>query len=94
MVHEEKTTSRSQNHNIILENRRTLHISGVEEVSVFDENYVVMKTVMGELEVRGEGLHVAELSVGSGELYVEGKIQDMSYREEAGKVGLWERLFG
>ena len=91
---EEKTVPRNQTHNIILENRRMLHISGVQEVSVFDENYAVMQTVMGELEVRGEGLHISELSVGSGDLFVEGKIQDLNYREKAEKIGLWERLFG
>jgi len=94
LVSDEKTTVRNQAHNVILENRKSLHISGVQEVSVFDENYVVMNTVMGELEVRGEGIHVSELSVGTGELYVEGKIVELNYRELVEKSSFWERLFG
>ena len=91
---EEITARRGETHNLILENRRKFHASGVQEVLVFDEAYVAMKTVLGELEVRGEGLHVSELSVGTGELYVEGKISEMVYREKVEKLSLWEKLFG
>jgi len=91
---EEKLAAANPTHNIILENRKTLHISGVREISAFDENYVAMNTVMGELEVRGEGIHVSELSVGSGELYMEGRIMELAYREHPEIIGLWERLFG
>ena len=40
-------------HNLILEDRRTLTVSGVSDVDSFDEQTVVVFTDMGELTVRG-----------------------------------------
>jgi len=93
-MNDDKIVTTHQTQNIILENRKNLHISGVQEVSVLDDNYAVIQTVLGELEIRGENLHMSELSVGSGELFMEGRIADMCYREKAEKVSLRERLFG
>ena len=94
MLKEEKTLTANQSHNIIMENRRTAHISGVREVLEFDETCAIMQTVMGELEIHGENLHVSELSVGAGELYMDGKITAFFYREKEERIGLMERLFG
>ena len=50
-------------HNLILEDRRTLTVSGVSDVDSFDEQTVVVFTDMGELTVRGTDLHINRLSV-------------------------------
>lgn len=94
MMNDGNLVTVNQLQNIILENRKSLHVSGVREVSVLDDTYALIQTVMGELEVRGENLHMIELSVGTGELFMEGRISDMCYREKAEKVSLRERLFG
>lgn len=94
MAVEERAGSSARAQNVILENRKNLHVSGVEDVSSFDETMVVMQTQLGELEVRGEQLHVSELSVGTGDLLIEGYISGVNYAEKAVKTGLWEKLFG
>ena len=72
-------------HNIILEDRRLLTISGVADVDSFDERMVTVFTDMGELTVRGSDLHINRLSVETGELLLEGKIVSLTYQEEAPK---------
>ena len=81
-------------HRVILEGRKKLAVSGVEEVESFDENTVVMSTGMGVLVVRGENLHIEALSLEGGELKIEGDVDSLTYEEEPGHGGgLLARLF-
>ena len=66
-------------HNIILESRSKLSVSGVTDVDRFDENTVLLYTSMGELTVCGTDLHVNNLSVDSGEMNIEGEIRSIVY---------------
>lgn len=91
-MEQENKTGSGKNHNIILENRTGLSVSGVEEVLHFDENTVILRTVLGELSVRGDKLKVESLQVDNGDLRVSGHVDELRYAEE--NVGLWERLFG
>ena len=87
----EGKSSIGKNQNVIMENRERLNITGVEEVIHFDENTVVLRTVLGELSVQGEQLKVERLQVESGELSVSGKLCALVYAQE--HMGWWERLF-
>lgn len=66
-------------HNIILEGRKKLSLSGVTDVDRFDESTVLLYTCMGEMTVRGTDLHVNGLSVESGEMSIEGEIKSIVY---------------
>lgn len=74
-------------HNLMLEDRHLLTVSGVSDVDSFDEETVVIFTQMGELTVRGANLHINRLSVDSGELTVEGNIRSVAYSDDAPKSG-------
>ena len=87
-------TERRKVQNIILENRSRLSVSGVEEVSGFDESIVQMQTELGALTVHGSNLRVETLSVNSGDLLVVGDISDLSYADVPVRRGFWARLFG
>ncbi|MEA5039883.1 MAG: sporulation protein YabP [Clostridiaceae bacterium] len=81
-------------HNLVLEDRRRLSVSGVTEVISFDDCQVVMETDRGLLTVEGADLHVEKLSLDVGELTLEGEIDSLSYaREGKGKGGFWSRVF-
>lgn len=80
--------------NIILENRSRLSVSGVEEVSGFDESIVQMQTELGALTLHGSNLRVETLSVDSGDLLVVGDISDLSYADVPERRSFWARLFG
>lgn len=74
-------------HNIVLEDRRLLTVTGVSDVDSFDEETVVVFTDKGELTVRGENLHINKLSVEIGELSLEGEIAALIYSGETQKSG-------
>lgn len=83
-------------HNVILEDRRRLTVSGVSDVDSFDEQTVIVFTQMGELTVKGEDLHINRLSLEMGELAVEGDIVSLSYTDRAQKPqqsSFWGRVF-
>lgn len=80
-------------HSLRIDNREKLSISGVEDVAGFDENMVVLTTALGELTVRGQGLHIGKIDLDAGQLELEGKLVELHYDEPA-SGGWWSRLFG
>lgn len=81
-------------HQVILEDRRALTVSGVSDVDSFDEMTVVIYTDMGELTVKGDSLHINRLNVETGELSLEGNIQSLTYAEvHTRSGGFFGRLF-
>lgn len=81
-------------HNLILEDRRSLSVSGVSDVDSFDETAVIVYTDKGELTVRGNELHINRLSVETGELLLEGNIVSLTYADEMPKTaGFFSRVF-
>ncbi len=91
MAYQEELTP-AKPHQLILQERGKLTISGVEEVARFDEQEVLMRTVAGKLFVRGEGLHVGKLSLDTGELRLEGRISELCYEDEHRHEGFFARL--
>ena len=82
-------------HRLELTGREHLLVSGVEDVERFDETGIVMSTSAGMLMVTGENLHIGKLSLEGGELYVDGRIDAVTYEEESGsRGGLFSRIFG
>ena len=91
---EEKKPQVKIPHNVILEDRHTLSVSGVSDVDSFDEVTVTVYTDMGELTVKGEGLHINRLNIETGELTLEGSIQSLTYAEVPSRSGgFFGRLF-
>ena len=94
MTYNQNTLPTETSHHILLENRSRLAVSGVEEVESFDENQIVMSTCQWELIVRGEDLHIEQLSLDGGDLKVEGSIDAISYEAPREKGGFFSRLLG
>ena len=81
-------------HQLILEDRRALTVSGVSDVDSFDELTVVIYTEMGELTVKGQGLHINRLNVETGELTLEGSVDSLTYTEiHSRSGGFFGKLF-
>lgn len=93
MAYEEKARSAKRSHNIIMESREKLTISGVEDVSGFDENEIVMTTVCGALVVRGSDLKIDKLSLDTGDIAIRGLVTDLGYEEVQQSRSLWAKLF-
>ncbi len=93
MLYEEKEKTPLRPHNVILEDRCRLSVSGVLDVDSFDDRQIITKTSKGSLILRGSDLHIDKLSLDSGELVVTGLVTDLGYEETAPGGSLWSRLF-
>ena len=79
-------------HSIIIEQREKINISGVTEVVGFDDETVLLRTAMGSLTIKGEGLHIGAFSTSSGDIDIDGKLIAMAYGDDTGRGGFWRRL--
>lgn len=68
-------------------------LTGVSDVDSFDEQTIIVRTAMGELTVRGEGLHISRLNTETGELNITGNISAMAYTDDRAKSGILSRMF-
>lgn len=92
MAEEKKLLKRQ--HNVIMESRKNLTVSGVMDIDSFDEETVVVFTELGELTIRGVNLHINKIDVDTGDLLMEGDIESLSYSDnQPQKGGLLSRLF-
>ena len=80
-------------HNVIMENRKTLSVSGVTDVESFDEQTVVLYTAMGQLTIRGTQLHLERLNTDAGDVGVTGNIYGLLYTNDSEKGGFLSRIF-
>ena len=81
-------------HNLVMEDRRSLSITGVSDVDSFDESTIIVFTDMGELTVRGSDLHIRNLNTEAGEVSLEGNISSLAYSDTAEKPsGFFSRVF-
>ncbi len=81
-------------HHLVLEGRKRLSITGVEEVESFDENSIVLYTTKGVLWIKGSGLTIDKLSIDRGELSVEGQVDLLQYEtQQQQSGGFWSRMF-
>lgn len=93
MINEEK--KQRTIHNVIMENRKALTISGVTDVDSFDERCISLYTQMGELVIKGRELHINSVSVETGDMSIEGDIWALCYgdKDKSGALSFLGKLF-
>ena len=80
-------------HSVILENRKAFTATGVSNVDSFDEQSIVAYTDLGELVVKGSGLHINRLNIETGELTLTGEVDSLTYTQGRQNGGMLSRLF-
>ena len=81
------------NHNIIVENRKKMTLTGVKDVLSFDEETVVLDTSLGRLTVKGSGLHIISFDTNRGGLSAEGRLYALVYTSDEKSGGFFSRVF-
>ncbi len=79
-------------HKVMLTNRKTCTINGVNDVLSFDIHEILLETDQGMLMIKGKDLHVNRLTLEKGEVDVDGKIDSLTYSETAGSGNKNESL--
>ena len=81
------------NHSVIIEDRKKLSLSGVKECIGFDEETILLNTVLGKLTIKGSGLHIQNFDTESGGLEATGKVHAVVYTTDDSRGGFWSRVF-
>ena len=93
----EELNSAGRMHKVILTNRRTCTINGVNDVISFDIHEILLDTEQGMLMIKGDDLHVNRLTLEKGEVDVDGRIDSFTYSDSSGSSqrneSLLSRLF-
>ena len=79
-------------HNIIIEERNRLNISGVKEVVSFEDETIVLITTKGKMIIKGENLHINQFDTKTNDLLAEGKIHAVAYQSDEAKGSLFSKL--
>lgn len=77
-------------------NRKLLEISGVLNVESFDSEEFLLETDLGFLMIKGQNLHIKNLSLEQGIVAIEGYVHSLAYLDgnTSGKSkGLFGKLF-
>lgn len=92
----QKTAPKETLQSVILENRKKLTLSGIEDVDCFDEESITLFTEEGSLIVKGSDLHINKLSVETGEVSIAGRVDSLVYSDGDTKskgMSFFSRLF-
>ena len=79
-------------HNLVLQERKELNMTGVKEVKAFDEETVVLDTSKGVLTIKGDNLAIESFSTESGDLKLTGDIWALVYSADHGSKGMLRRI--
>ena len=84
------------NHNVTIESRERMNVTGVTDVSEFNEYSIILETEMGIMTIEGEGLKIEQLSTQTTEMRVSGDINSIVYSDDdirSGHRSFWGKIF-
>ncbi len=80
-------------HDMIIENRKKVTMTGITDVASFDEETIIAESECGEITIRGKNLKISRLSVDSGDMVVEGDVDSVLYAEGKATGSFFSRVF-
>lgn len=83
----------TSNHNIAINTRKSINITGVKKIENFDENEFMLETNMGYLMIKGSSLEIIKLDTYQGDVSIKGKIDSLNYLENSNKKENKESVF-
>ncbi len=86
----DKTFSNSQ---VILQNRNILSITGVEKVYETTTRGVQLKVAGSNMCISGEGLNISKLDVETGNIQIDGLINEIKYSSAQNKENIFKKIF-
>lgn len=82
------------NHNITLNERKNIIISGVKKIESFDNFEFVLETTLGNLVIKGKELEIIKLDTYQGTVSIKGEISNLNYEDKKQpEEGIFSKLF-
>lgn len=84
-----------KNQNILVENRKNMTITGVDQVDSFNDNTIILRTIKGGLTIKGEELNIGQLNLDSGNVKIDGTINGIIYnnKDSSSKGNIIGKIF-
>lgn len=86
-------TQQMKNHTLHLDARERMTATGIRRVDFFSDELITAQTDMGQLNIKGESLHIESLNADTGDMLVKGKVTAISYTESSPTLSFFGRLF-
>ncbi|MDE6838330.1 MAG: YabP/YqfC family sporulation protein [Acutalibacter sp.] len=83
----------AKKHCLSLDNRERLTATGIQRVDFFSDELITAQTDLGQLNIKGEALHIESLNSDTGDMLVQGKVGAVSYTESVPALSFFGRLF-
>lgn len=80
-------------HDLSVAGREKLTATGIKRVDFFSDELITAQTDLGQLNIKGEGLHIESLNSDTGDMLVKGRVAAISYTESSPALSLFGRLF-
>ena len=80
-----ETQNEQSSQNVLLENRKKLEMSGVEDVVSFNDLQIVAKTTLGLFTIKGTKLHIEKFNTKTKELNIKGTVNELKYSNDDSK---------
>ena len=81
------------NHNITINERKNIIISGVKKIESFDYEEFLLETTMGNITVKGSDLEIIKLDTYQGTVSIKGVINSLNYDTVKKEEGMFSKLF-
>ncbi|MGE5455883.1 MAG: sporulation protein YabP [Ignavibacteriales bacterium] len=90
-------TIASLNHNVTINERKNIVVTGVKKIDSFNSDEFLMETSMGYIIIKGTDLEIIKLDTYQGNVSIKGKIISLDYMEDSLKKekeeGIFSKLF-
>lgn len=73
-------------HNITLNERKNITLTGIKKLNSFDDNEFFVDSVQGAILIKGENLELINLDTYTGKLAIKGKIDSFNYLDNNKKI--------
>lgn len=93
MPETQKPMKPMKRHELRLEARERLTATGIRRVDFFSDELITAQTELGQLNIKGQGLHIESLNADTGDMLVKGTVGAMSYTESSPALSFFGRLF-
>lgn len=80
-------------HVLVVDGREKLTATGIRRVDFFSDELITAQTELGQLNIKGEALHIETLDSETGDMAVSGRVSALSYTESDPARSFFGRLF-
>ena len=90
----DKTELVNLGHNITVQERKSIIITGVKKIDSFDNEEFLLETTMGNIIIKGNELEIIKLDTYQGSVSIKGTVNSINYTDNIKKEeGVFSKLF-